>query len=150
MIPGKRTKLITQCLVAAVLCFAVVWISACNDHHPSDQQLQQQAAHATEQAKKDAQNAAANARVAAAEAERRLDDIASGLKQGLHNGKDAQGHIDINSASLDELETLPGMTEARAHRVIAHRPYDATHDLVGKGIVTEAEYDRISGRIVAD
>jgi len=132
---------------AAAVCVAVLWVAGCNwnGKPESDRQIQQQAQQATEQAKADAQKAAAQARVAAAEAERKAHDVAVGVKAGLHNGQSA---VDLNSATTADLETLPGVTGATAHRIEAHRPYDTTHDLVKKGVISEDEYDRIAGDVV--
>jgi DNA uptake protein ComE-like DNA-binding protein len=55
--------------------------------------------------------------------------------------------VDLNAASRADLETLPGVTAATARRIEANRPYDAPRDLLKKGVVTEAEYDRIAGDV---
>jgi DNA uptake protein ComE-like DNA-binding protein len=142
-------------LVPAALaaCIALPVLSACNDAPKTDQQLQQQAAQTTQQVKQDAQEAAANAKVAAAQAERKVDDIAAGVKEGLHtNDKPAPGSpavVDINSASAARLSSLPGISATRAQRIVGGRPYASPHDLVDKGLISEAEYHRISGDIVA-
>jgi hypothetical protein len=136
-------------LTAVFLGAALISLPGCNNPPKNDQQLKDQAAQTTEQVKRDAQEAAANARVAAANAERKVDDVAAGVKEGLHNGKPVPGSIDINSASTDQLDTLPGITPTRARRIVDNRPYGAPHDLVAKGVVSEAEYARISGNIVA-
>ncbi|MGA7350707.1 MAG: helix-hairpin-helix domain-containing protein, partial [Acidobacteriaceae bacterium] len=93
-----------------------------------------------------ADNAAADARVAAANAEREASDVARGVKAGLHNGKG--GGVDLNSASRADLETLPGVTATTARRIEDNRPYGTPHDLVRKGVVSEAEFDRMSGNVV--
>jgi DNA uptake protein ComE-like DNA-binding protein len=116
--------------------------------HPSDQQIQQQAAQTTQQVKQDAQQAAANARVAAANAEDKINAVAAGVKQGLQDGSAGQA-VDINSASRDQLSALPGITPAKAAKIIADRPYSAPSDLVAKGLLTQAQFDRISGRVKA-
>jgi DNA uptake protein ComE-like DNA-binding protein len=143
-----RSALTTLALSATLL-----WLAGCNQTPPqNDQQLRQQAAETTEQVKQEAKEAAANARVAAATAERKVDDIASGVREGMHNDKPSPGaavEIDINSASAGKLSTLPGISAARAQRIVDNRPYGAPHDLVTKGVVSEAEYTRISGNIVA-
>lgn len=144
-----RKEVKSSFLTAVLLGTAFVTLPGCNNPPKNDQQLKDQAAQTTEQVKQDAQEAAANARVAAAKAERKVDDIAAGVKEGLHNGKPAPGLIDINSASTDQLDTLPGITPARARRIVDNRPYGAPHDLVAKGVVSEAEYARISENIVA-
>jgi DNA uptake protein ComE-like DNA-binding protein len=132
---------------AATVCAALLWVAGCNwnGKPESDQQIQKQAQEATEQAKVDAQKAAAQARVAAAEAAREAHDVAVGVKAGLHKGK---GAVDLNTASRSQLEELPGVSAATARRIEAHRPYDTTHDLVRKGVVSEDEFSRIAGDIV--
>ena len=134
-------------MAAAGICAALVWVASCNANGKpeSDQQIRQQAQDATEKAKVAADKAAAEARVAAANAEREANDVAAGVKAGLHNGKG--GGVDLNSASRATLETLPGVTAATARRIEAGRPYDSTRDLVRKGVVSSAEYDRIAGDV---
>ena len=143
----------TGILAALALALCVAWIAGCNTNNTpqSDQQLKQDAARTTEQVKQGAQQAAADAKVAAANAERKVDDIAAGVKEGMHSDSkpSPSGTVDINSASATQLESLPGISGARASRIIDNRPYSSPHDLVSKGVVSEAEYSRISGKIVA-
>jgi DNA uptake protein ComE-like DNA-binding protein len=130
---------------------SLIWLAGCsNNQPPSDQQLKQQAAKTTEQVKSGAQQAAADARTAAANAERDVNAVADGVKQGLNSNTPGNGTaIDINSADGSSLTTLPGISPARAQRIIDNRPYAHRHDLVSKGVLSQAEYDRISGQIVA-
>jgi DNA uptake protein ComE-like DNA-binding protein len=139
--------------LAAVLGIAAasLWLTACNHQEPSDEQLKQQAAQTTKQVKQGAQQAAADAKVAAANAERKVNDIAAGVKEGLKSdGKPAAGVVDINSASEEQLTDLPGITGARAQRIIRGRPYTTPHDLVSKGILSSEQYARISGQVTAN
>lgn len=132
------------------ICAALLWMTSCtaSGKRESDQQIQRQAQEATENAKIAAQKAAAEARVAAAHAERDANDVAKGVRAGLHNGNAGGGTVDVNSASRAELESLPGVTAATARRIEEDRPYDTAHDLVRKGAVSEAEYERIAGSVV--
>jgi len=57
--------------------------------------------------------------------------------------------VDINSASADELDKLPGIGAARAAAIIKGRPYANKTQLVSKGILTQGVYDKISGKIIA-
>lgn len=114
----------------------------------SDQQIQQQAQRATEQAKRDAQKAAAEAKVATANASREANDVAKGVRAGLHN-KNGERVLDVNTASRADLETLPGVTPATARRIAENRPYSSPRDLVRKRVISQSEYDRIADQIDA-
>ena len=57
--------------------------------------------------------------------------------------------IDINSASSQQLKTLPGITAAEVEKLIAGRPYGSKSQLVSRGIVSEATYQGLRPQIVA-
>jgi competence protein ComEA len=57
--------------------------------------------------------------------------------------------IDINSATKQQLMTLPGIVDAYAQKIIDNRPYHGKNDLVQKNIIPKATYDKISGEIIA-
>jgi competence protein ComEA len=57
--------------------------------------------------------------------------------------------IDINSASKDVLDTLPGIGPARADAIIKGRPYNGKDDLVNRHIIPQSVYDGIKERIIA-
>ncbi len=57
--------------------------------------------------------------------------------------------LDINSASAGELQTLPGIGQARAEAIIKGRPYKGKDDLVNRKILTPGVYNGIKGKIIA-
>jgi DNA uptake protein ComE-like DNA-binding protein len=69
--------------------------------------------------------------------------------QGVVEGVKQQHTVNINRSSAGDLESLPGIDDAAAQRIIAHRPYSDSYDLVKRRIVSQGEYDRISGKIEA-
>ena len=60
-----------------------------------------------------------------------------------------EARIDINRATVEELLKVPGMTQSWAGRIVRFRPYRTKMDLVDKGIITAAIYDRIKDSIIA-
>jgi len=69
--------------------------------------------------------------------------VAQGIKEGL--SKDSA--VDLNSATKDDLMKLPGITDARAERIIAARPYSEPNELVTKKVLTKGEYDNIASSV---
>jgi competence protein ComEA len=57
--------------------------------------------------------------------------------------------LDINSASADELDALPGIGKAYSAAIIKGRPYKGKDDLVNKNIVPQKTYDGVKDKIIA-
>ncbi len=115
-------------VVLALVLISLPLLAACTGCSSKEQtpdQIRQQTAKATATLKRDT--------VA----------VAQGVREGLSKDK----VVDLNSASKSELGSLPGITDAKADRIIGARPFDNTDQLVTRRILTPAEFDQISGRI---
>ena len=60
-----------------------------------------------------------------------------------------EARTDINHASANELLKVPGMTPSWAGRIVRFRPYHSKADLLERGIVPFAVYDRIKDYVIA-
>ena len=57
--------------------------------------------------------------------------------------------VDINSATTEELDALPGIGAARSGAIVKGRPYKGKDDLVQKKIIPQNVYDGIKDKIIA-
>jgi competence protein ComEA len=57
--------------------------------------------------------------------------------------------IDINSASKEELEKLPGIGKSYSEKIIKGRPYARKDQLVSKSVLPQATYDKIKDQVIA-
>src|SRR6267154_5758776 len=57
--------------------------------------------------------------------------------------------LDINSATKDQLDALPGIGEKYAQKIIDGRPYKSKAELVRKKIIPKSAYAEIKDQIIA-
>jgi len=113
--------------ILALAPVMLVVLAGCSPHDRSPDQIREQTAHATATAARDAKAVA--------------QGVAEGIKQ--------QRTININKASADDLQSLPGIDDRAARRIIDHRPYSDSYELVKQRVISRDEYNKIAGKIEA-
>jgi competence protein ComEA len=61
----------------------------------------------------------------------------------------AMPRVDLNTATKEELEKLPGVDATLADKIIAARPFRSKMDLTSKGLLSKAQYAKLSSRVTA-
>jgi DNA uptake protein ComE-like DNA-binding protein len=119
---------IQRCMKRALLfipTFALLPAIACSPAERNPDAIRKDTAKATSEAARDAK----------------------AVVQGVEEGLKTKGSLNINSATADQLETLPGITPAQARRIVAGQPYASSDELVKRHLVSQAEYERIADKI---
>jgi DNA uptake protein ComE-like DNA-binding protein len=112
------------CVIA--LALPLLASAACTNKQDNPDEIRRRTAEATETVRRDTKA------------------VVEGVKEGMRSDK----AVDINTASREDLLNLPGITQHEADRIIAERPFKNAHELVARHLISEAEYDKISDRIV--
>ncbi len=63
------------------------------------------------------------------------------------NLTDSNSLININTGSITDLDSLPGIGPVYAQKIIDHRPYSKPEDLVSGGALTQTLYEKIKNLI---
>jgi hypothetical protein len=128
--PTARKEVIEMNLLRnrhVVAILLLTGLVGCTQQQQSPQEIREKTAEATAEAKSDAKAVA----------------------EGLREGWDRNKAIDLNTASREQLHSLPGMTAGEADRAIAGRPYAEPSDLVKRHILPKEEYDKIADQVTA-
>jgi competence protein ComEA len=118
-------------------------LSGCSQQDTA--KTRQEAQQATEKIRQESKVAAVEIKKGAKEAAAQTKAAVQGVKAGL-NSPDKP--VNINSASKSELQTLPGVDEETADRIINGRPYHTTDEVGAKGVVSPEEFNAIKEKIV--
>jgi hypothetical protein len=123
-----------------VLLMCLAGCSQSGDHR----QTREAVAKATERAKPEIQWTAHKA----GQAGRWFGEQTMAAVEGFFEGwyrKDLA--VDLNSASLRELQELPGVTQEDARQIVRGRPYEDPNQLISKGIVSRSVYRKIRDQV---
>ena len=60
---------------------------------------------------------------------------------------DTSSRVNINSASVLELDQIPGIGPVQSDAIFNARPYSTTEDLVKNSVIKQSVYDKIKGLI---
>jgi|SRR5882762_9713527 len=82
-----------------------------------------------------------------AQATQEMKQDAKAVAQGVREGWNRDKPLNLNTASKEDLMSLPGMTSEWAEAIVVARPYDTPRDVVKRRIVPQSEYDKIADRV---
>lgn len=64
-------------------------------------------------------------------------------------GETSSDLLDLNTATPEQLQALPGMGAAYVRRILEGRPYTAKNQLLTRGVLPPTAYEVIRDRVVA-
>src|SRR5437879_8108945 len=117
---GAAFSVVLSCVLTLIGCTA-------DNHNQDPDQLREKTAETTAELKRDAKS------------------VAEGVRDGLSRDS---SRVDLNSATREQLVGT-GLSRAQSDRVIEHRPYASTRELVTKRVLTEEEYNQIAPHVKA-
>lgn len=82
---------------------------------------------------------------ATADLKRDAKAVAEGVREGWNRDKP----LNINTATKDQIASLPGVTATQADAIIARRPYDDPSQLVTRRVLPQSLYDQIADKLTA-
>jgi hypothetical protein len=79
----------------------------------------------------------------------RRESLSAGMAAGEADGstRSVAQRIDVNTASVRELERLPGLGPELVERIVQHRPYKNLDELITKKVLGRKQFARIKDKI---
>lgn len=136
------SRRILDTLIALCIAGLLLGLGGCSsseDQRERNEKTREEVAKATERARPELEHAGRELGKAAKEAAEEAQAAAQGVREGW-NRNGSRHPLDLNSASEPQLTTLPGITRNEARKIIAGRPYRNKHELVSRGILSDATY----------
>jgi DNA uptake protein ComE-like DNA-binding protein len=133
-VPMSRRTLLSSLLVLALIASTLSIAHAQASTTPSTDAAKSASATATKAADQTKSSAAGTSKQTKKEAEAKASDMAK---------------YDLNTASKDDLMKIPGIGAATADKIVAGRPWKQKSDLVHKGVMNKAMYDKASPYMIA-
>jgi DNA uptake protein ComE-like DNA-binding protein len=127
-----------------ILTFISGLLLLCGCSQQDTAKTRQEAQQATEKLKQESKVAAVEIKKGAKEAAQQTKAAVEGVREGLNT---PDKPVNINSASKAELQTLPGVDEETANRIIAGRPYHTRDEIGARGVVSPEEFNAIKNKI---
>jgi DNA uptake protein ComE-like DNA-binding protein len=114
-------------IIAALMVLLLLLAAGCTSQKTSPDEVRERTAQATSEIKNDAKA------------------LADGVKDGWNRNQP----LDVNKASKEQLQSLPGMSTEGAERIIDGRPYSSASELVSRRIISQQEYEKIKDQVTA-
>ena len=122
-----RVRIEANMKLTPLFALALFALTACTTQQRSPDEIRRETANATSAAARDAKAVA----------------------QGVADGLKHERTVNINKDSEKDLESLPGIDEPAARRIVDNRPYENANDLVKKHVLSKSQYDHIADKITA-
>jgi DNA uptake protein ComE-like DNA-binding protein len=129
-------------IAPAALFISLLLVPGCSQQ--DTEKTKQEAAKATEQIKEGSKVAAVELKKDLKEAAKQTKAAAEGVKEGMQT---PDKPVNVNSASSVQLQTLPGIDEATANRIIKGRPYHTRDEIGTRGVVSPDDFKAIKDKI---
>jgi Helix-hairpin-helix motif len=141
VVTPRTPRVLASCAVLLLAGSVSCNSTPTQDQRQRDEKTREEAAKATERIKPDLKEAGKELGQAARQTVEDAKAAAEGVKEGWN--RDHAHPLALNSASEDDLATLPGISRADARKIIRGRPYRSKDELVTKGILSSEDYSKI-------